>query len=69
MYRVVIPQIIAELSCGDLADRLVAGEAAAGDPRYPTLMQRIARSENAPSGNLEQALVKRLIAVRLELRP
>lgn len=67
MYSVVIPRIVADLDCDDLVDRIAAGEPATTDPRYPKLMKRLARSENAPVGNLERSLIKRLTNARQEV--
>lgn len=67
IYGVVIPRIVAALDCDDLVDRIVAGEPATTDPRYSELMKRLARSENAPVGNLERSLIKRLLSARQEV--
>ena len=67
IYSVVIPRIVAALDCDDLVDRIVAGEPATTDPRYSELMKRLARSENAPVGNLERSLIKRLLSARQEV--
>jgi len=67
VYLVVIPRIVAELNADDLVDRLAAGQEIADDPRYPVLMQRLARSETPPAGMLERSLRKRLIAARQEV--
>jgi len=67
VYLVVIPRIVAELNADDLVDRLAAGQEISGDPRYPVLMQRLARSETPPAGMLERSLRKRLIAARQEV--
>lgn len=67
MYSVVIPRIVTALDCDDLVDRIAAGEPVTVDPRYGELMKRLARSENAPVGNLERSLIKRLLSARQEV--
>jgi hypothetical protein len=67
VYLVVILRIVAELNADDLVDRLAAGQEIADDPRYPVLMQRLARSETPPAGMLERSLRRRLIAARQEV--
>lgn len=67
MYSVVIPRIVTALDCDDLMDRIAAGEPVTADPRYSELMKRLARSGNAPVGNLERSLLKRLTNARQEV--